>query len=356
VNSLLLAPELFLGEGGIARILRLYLKGLCEISGEGDRVRFLTLNDRAVGTSELRNYSDSHLVEWGAFNRRKVPFGIAALRVAMRSDRIICGHIGQLPIAWAAARIRPRLQYYVVAHGIEVWRPFTRLERLALGRARRILCVSEYTRRQVLSFSRLPLERTAVLFNALDPGLDPASATDPGENPPIILTVSRLSIADNYKGIGHLISAMPAVLARIPDARLRIVGRGDDLPSLQSLARKLKLESSVEFAGYRSDSELSNDLNGCRLFALPSQKEGFGLVYLEAMAHGRPCLGARAGGVPEVITEDTGVLADYGDIPGIAAGIVSGLQRNWALEPLLERARMFSYPTFRERLAALLSE
>jgi glycosyltransferase involved in cell wall biosynthesis len=356
VNSLLLAPELFQGDGGIARILRLYLKGLCEISGEGDRVKFLALNDREVGTSELRSYSDAHLVEWGAFNRCKVPFAAAALRLAMRSDRIICGHIGQLPIAWAASMIRPRLQYYVVAHGIEVWRPFAYFERLALGRARRILCVSEYTRGQILSFSRLPPEKAAVLFNALDPGLEPASATPPGRNPPIILAVSRLSIADNYKGIGHLISAMPAVLARIPDARLRIVGRGDGLPSLQSIVRKLKLENSVEFAGYRSDSELSNDLDGCRLFALPSQKEGFGLVYLEAMAHGRPCLGARAGGVPEVITADTGVLADYGDIPGIAAGIVDALRRDWALEPILERARMFSYPTFRERLATLLSE
>lgn len=356
MNSLLLAPELFLSEGGIARILRLYLKGLCENSSDGDHVRFLALNDRELGTSELNKYSDRHLTEWCAFGGSKLAFGTAALRLSLRTDRIICGHIGQLPVTWAAAAIRHRLSYYVVAHGIEVWRPFSFFERMALHRARRVLCVSEYTRQQLLSFSRLPIERTAVLFNALDPGLSPHSATPPGDNPPIILTVSRLSISDNYKGIEHLISAMPAVLSQIPGARLRIVGRGDGLPGLQSLARKLELSASVEFAGYRSDSELSGDFDGCRLFALPSQKEGFGLVYLEAMAHGRPCLGARAGGVPEIITAETGILAEYGDIQGIAAAAVTALRRDWPLEPLLERARRFSYTTFKERLATLLSE
>jgi len=100
VNSLLLAPELFLREGGIARILRLYLKGLCEISGEGDRVRFVALNDKDVDSSELRRYSDAHLTEWDACNRSKVAFARAALRLGSRTDRIICGHIGQLPVAW----------------------------------------------------------------------------------------------------------------------------------------------------------------------------------------------------------------------------------------------------------------
>lgn len=111
----------------------------------------------------------------------------------------------------------------------------------------------------------------------------------------------------------------------------------------------------MEFAGYIGDSELHGEFSRCRLFALPSQKEGFGLVYLEAMAHGRPCLGARSGGVPEVITADTGTLVEYGDVPGLAAAIVSGLRREWPLEPLLERARTFSYLRFRERLASLLS-
>jgi glycosyltransferase involved in cell wall biosynthesis len=189
----------------------------------------------------------------------------------------------------------------------------------------------------------------------LDPQLDPSSFIGPTCSKPTILSISRLTIADSYKGIDHLIEAMPAVCAEIPEARLRVVGRGDGLPGLQATSRRLKIEKSVEFAGYRSDAELKQDFENCRLFALPSEKEGFGLVFVEAMAHGRPCLGARSGGVPEVISDDTGILVEYGNVREVAAGVVTALRRNWAIDPLLGRARMFSYLRFKERLASLLT-
>jgi phosphatidyl-myo-inositol dimannoside synthase len=274
--------------------------------------------------------------------------------MGMASDKIICGHIGQLPLAWMVSKLRPKLSYYLVAHGIEVWRPFSFIERRALKGARCIFCVSEYTRQQLLRHCPLPAVKTAVLHNALDPYLDPNSQAAPRSGPPVILSISRLSLADSYKGIGHLISAMPTVRASIPDVRLRVVGRGDGLRSLQELAQRLQLERAVVFAGFRSDLELKGEFENCWLFALPSEKEGFGLVFLEAMAHGRPSLGARSGGVPEVITENTGLLVEYGDVPGIASAIVAALKREWSVEPLLERARMFSFPIFKDRLASLL--
>jgi len=355
VKSLLLTPDLFTGDGGISRILRLYLKALCELAVDDDVVRLVSLNDRLFDSTDKRRYSNDRLVEWEVCSRSKVKFCGAALRMGLRSDRIVCGHIAQLPVAWAASALWPRKSYYLVAHGIEVWRPFTVLERHALRKARRILCVSEFTRQQLLERCRVPRERTAVFPNALDPRLDPPSPISAAGRSPVILSVSRLSIADSYKGIDHLIDAMPAVRSQIPEARLRIVGRGDGLPGLQARARKLNLGDAVEFTGYIGDSELHDEFARCRLFALPSQKEGFGLVYLEAMAHGRPSLGASSGGVPEVVTPDTGVLVGYGDVPGIAAAIVAALRREWPVEPLLERARMFSYLRFKERFASLLS-
>jgi phosphatidylinositol alpha-1,6-mannosyltransferase len=345
---------MFASDGGIARILRLYLMALCELSNKGDAVRFLSLNDRFVDSSDLRRYSDDSLVEWEACSGRKLRFICSALRMGKASDRIICGHVAQLPVAWLVSKLKPGLEYFLVAHGIEVWRPFTFIERRALMGARCVFCVSDFTRRRLLERCALAPEKVAVLHNALDPHLDPVSAAAAMNGPPVILSVSRLSVADSYKGIGHLIEAMPAVRHAVPDARLRIVGRGDGLPGLQASARRLRLEGAVEFTGYRSDGELRGDFEGCRLFALPSEKEGFCLVYLEAMAHGRPSLGARSGGVPEVITEETGVLVEYGDVPGIAAAIVAALRREWCVESLLERARSFSFPIFKERLASLL--
>ncbi len=115
----------------------------------------------------------------------------------------------------------------------------------------------------------------------------------------MILTVSRLSYADRYKGVEDLIAAMPAIRAAVPAARLRVIGRGDDLPRLQGVARRLGLlDHGVEFLGPTDDKAVAAEMGACRLFALPSGREGFGLVFLEAMAQGRPCVGARAAAVP----------------------------------------------------------
>lgn len=354
MNSLLLVPELFSSEGGIARILRLYLKALCELSKDGESVSLVALNDGSLDSTELRHYSNDRLSAWTACSRSKLAFCRAALQYSHRPARVVCGHMGQLPLAWALSRLRPGLHYYLVAHGIEVWRPFSFLERRALRGARQIWSVSEYTRQQVLLRCRGLESKVSVLPNALDPFLIPPGPAPAATGPATILAISRLSLADNYKGIGHLIAAMPAVRAGIPGARLRIVGRGDGLASLQRIARGLELGTAVSFAGYRSDSELHTEFAECRLFALPSQKEGFGLVYLEAMANGRPCLAARSGGAPEVVTGDTGVLVDYGDVPGIAAAIQGALRREWSTAALVERAQSFSYLRFRERLASML--
>ena len=315
-------------------MLRLYLKALCELAETGDRIAFVALNDATVDSTDLSRYSGKALSDWTACNRGKIAFSGAALAKGSRSNRIVCGHIAQLPLAWAVSLWRPKVRYFLVAHGIEVWRPFTVLERRALRAARCVWCVSEFTRQRLIQHARMPAIRTAVLPNALDPYLEPPSQKAVPGGPPVILTISRLSKSESYKGIAHLIAAMPAVLERIPDARLHIVGRGDGLPALQRLVRELKLSDAVSFPGYRSDAELRDDFARCRLFALPSEKEGFGLVYLEAMANGRPCLGARSGAVPELITPQTGVLVDFGDVAGMAGAIVNAVQREWPMEPV----------------------
>jgi glycosyltransferase involved in cell wall biosynthesis len=307
-----------------------------------------------LDSSDLRRSATDRLDDWEVCRGRKSRFIRAALRLSGGCDRLICGHVAQLPVALAAKTLHPRLKYYLVAHGIEVWRRFTLAERLALRGAEKIFCVSDYTRRELLKYCPLPEHKTFVLPNALDPFF-PVAPVPARSGPPVILVVTRLTRADRYKGVDHMIEAMAAIRVKVPDAILRIVGRGDDLPRLQTLRNRLGLRSAVEFLGYVDDRRLAVEFQTCRLFALPSEREGFGLVFLEAMASGRPCLGARAGGIPEVITDDTGVLADYGDVPGIAAAAISALQRTWDQEVILARARHFSYSQFKAHLASLLS-
>ena len=353
MNHLLLAPELFGTNGGIPRILRLYLKALCDLAGPTDHVGFVALNDVTLGTSELRRYATERLGAWETCHRSKCRFIRATLRLSRTHQHLVCGHVAQLPVAWAARLLRPRLAYDLVAHGIEVWRPFSLAERLALRGARRILCVSAATRDAMQPYCLLPAERFVVLPNALDPFFPIATTVTPPAAP-VIATVSRLSRADSYKGIDHLIQALPRIREAIPQARLQIMGQGDDLPRLTKLAREVGQAEAVEFLGFVSDMEMQNRLRACALFALPSQREGFGLVFLEAMAQGRPCLGARAGGIPEVITSESGILVEYGEVPGIAAAVIAALQRPWDAAVILAHVRTFSYSVFRDRLQSLL--
>ncbi|MFZ5495242.1 MAG: glycosyltransferase family 4 protein [Verrucomicrobiota bacterium] len=359
MNTLLLSPELFLHEGGIARIMRLYLKALCELSGPGDRVDSLVLNDRPGHEPRLARYANGRLGEHLGCDRRKLVFVRHALRLARRADRLVCAHLHQLPIAWLARCVRPPLRYYLVAHGIEVWRPYTRLERSALCGAHRILCVSEYTRRQMLRFCPdLPADRLLVVPNTLDPHFDPALNDQVPRTPfalPRILAVGRLTATDTYKGFDTLIEAMPFVRRDFPAARLRIVGTGDDMPRLTALAAQLGVAGSVDFLGPLSDEDLRSEYAACDFFALPSRKEGFGLVYLEAMIYGKPCLGARAGGAPEVINDSVGTLVDYGNVPDLAAAISELVRHPRDSEVVRRHAAAFAFPAFQRRLAAALA-
>lgn len=358
MNSLLLAPELFTTDSGIPRILRLYLKALCDLSSDKDRVRFVSLNDTSVDSADLRPYTTREaLDQWRTCNRNKKQFVRDTLRLSSGVKLIVCGHVAQLPVAWLASWLRPGLRYALVAHGIEVWRPFTFLQRRALKGAWRIFCVSQFTRNELLKHVRLDPTRVVVLPNALDPELDEdgVDSTQVTTSQPVILTVSRLSSADRYKGIDHLIEAMPAILKTAPGTKLRIVGRGDDRPRLQGLARDLGVDASVEFAGYVDDRQLRHEFARCTVFALPSEREGFGLVYLEAMAHGKPCIAANAGGAPEVITPESGCLVAYANPAALATACANALTTPWDADAIRACARRFSYSTFRERLFRLVS-
>jgi len=363
MKTLLLAPELFRSEGGVSRILRLYLRALRESAGPADAVGYVALNDERTTDSNACGQKLQFAVGCG---RGKWRFILSTLRHSAGAGRIVCGHLHQLPVAWLLSRLRPGLKYHLVAHGIEAWRPYAWPERVALRGAERILCVSEYTRRQMRRFHpRLDPARLVIVPNTFDPAFNRepgakgrespiAGSAQPVPRSPVILVVARLTPADTYKGVDTVIEAMPLVLRDFSGAQLRIVGGGDDQPRLEALAQEQGLGTAVHFTGVIDDAALGREYEACDLFALPSRKEGFGLVYLEAMTHGKPCLAARAGGAPEVVNETVGALVEYGNTDQIALAVADLVRHPRDPAAMRRRAAEFAYPEFKRRLAAAL--
>jgi phosphatidyl-myo-inositol dimannoside synthase len=114
----------------------------------------------------------------------------------------------------------------------------------------------------------------------------------------VVLTVARLAATEKYKGVDQLIRAAAQLLPRVPTLNLVVVGRGDDLPRHQRLAAELGVGTRVHFFDHLSPEETAACYSQSDVFALPSTGEGFGFVFLEAMAFAKPVIAAAAAESP----------------------------------------------------------
>ena len=196
----------------------------------------------------------------------------------------------------------------------------SRLERRNARRAFRVVVPSEHSRQVAIDTYGLKPENVAVVPLGID--LDVWDALSPSAAPRKNSRPTILSVARQYprKNTESLISSMSVVLGAVPDAHLRIVGGGPMLPILRKQVELLGLEESVVFTGeLATDDEVRREFFKADIFALPSLQEGFGLVFLEAMAAGLPVVAARSAAVPEVVPdEEAAILVRPGDANALA--------------------------------------
>ncbi len=251
-----------------------------------------------------------------------------------RPDLVISTHINFAQAAHCLKRLNGT-PYWVVAHGIDAWNITNPRLKAALRAADRILCVSSYTRDRLLSEQNLDPDKVLLLFNTFDPNrfkiadkpihLIERYKLKPEQ--PIILTVSRLSNAEGYKGYDQILQALPKIRQQIPDVHYILVGKGNDRPRIEQLIAQLNLQDNVTLAGFVPDEELCDHYNLCDVFAMPSQGEGFGIVYLEALACGKPTLaGNQDGSVDPLCHGELGALVNPNDIDAIGETLIQTLQ------------------------------
>ncbi len=326
-------------KGGIQAFSRDFLKALNQSAPDAQKI-VLIKNDLPGGLWQIRGF------EYRCFGRWPKPlrtlfFALGLLRTAFfhRPQLIIVGHANFAIVAsflnWLLG-----IPYWVIIYGIEVWDENGARVASALHSADRLLAISRFTRDKVIEQQGIDPEQFTLLPTTFDetrflPGPRPEALMDRlnlMREKQIILTVSRLAGEERYKGYDQILKAMPAILRAVPNAHYILVGKGEDKDRIRQLIAELGIEEHVTLAGYVPVRELVDYYNLSHVFAMPSKKEGFGIVFLEALACGKPVVaGNQDGSVDALCDGKLGVLINPDDVDEIAGALIEILQRRYPL-------------------------
>ena len=335
LRLMLVGTEFFRDHGGIQYINRLLVRA------------FLEIGRRTPMTLEVFSFTDGpeHIPQGAPFagngdsaveirwhpagrSRAALSWQLGQAAVSLQPDVALFTHVSLLPLARLVRGFAPGVRVAVLAHGTEVWRPLARRTAKVLPEVDAFVSPSSYTAQRLVAVHGIPSARVVVLPHGLDPDWAAGLNTLARDNAlpsagPNLLSVTRLSRVDTAgKGIELVLQAMPAVLQSIPQARYTIAGGGGDLPRLKDSVVGLGLENSVQFLGACSGDALQRAYAAADVFVLPTQVEGFGVVFLEAMLNRLPVVAVRASATPEVVEDGTtGLLVPPGDSRELAAAL-----------------------------------
>ncbi|MEO8091992.1 MAG: glycosyltransferase family 4 protein [bacterium] len=243
-------------------------------------------------------------------------------------------------------------------HGVERW---------ISNRADRVIACSYYMREQVADIFAVPEDRISVIGNGIDPDdLQPQPGPElerlrsefAGPEEKLVLLIGRLVYE---KGFQLALEAMPSVVAQVPGTRFLVAGSGTHESELRRQAGDLGLMEQGTFLGWIGDDVLHSLYRIADVCVVPSIYEPFGLVALEAMASGCPCIVADTGGLREVVPEDGAGLRFAPRDPEALAEVAVRLLRDDKLgerliEEGLEHVRGFDWADVAEQTASLYGE
>lgn len=354
--------------GGIQQASRLIAAALAEIAPRyGWTTDFLSLNDpQEHQTLSLNGTS----IPFRGFGRVKARFLLSALGQARARTRIILAAHPHLAVAAAQMKIlQPQLKLVVISHGVEVWRRLPVLRHKAFLSADVFVAPSRYTVERLVDTQKVPRAKITRLPWPLSPDFLNLTRQRETLRVPegfpaglVVLATARLVVDEKYKGVDHLIRAIALLAPKIPSLRLAVIAGGDDVARHEQLARELGVADRVRFLLGLSPAEAAACYARCDVFALPSTGEGFGFVFLEAMAFGKPVIGAATGGVTDIIEHERNGLLVAPDKIEDLAGALEKLLSSEPLRVQLGRAgaetvrSQFQFETFRSRLESILQQ
>ena len=332
--------EIFSLEGGIQSyvqdILQAYASAVA--AGQTDGADVFLLRDGPECENPLAGFRSLKFyylkTQWPALGRLYLAVSLLWHFFRHRPHRVFCGHINLAPLVRLLCSPFG-ITYVILTYGKEVWEPLPRPYQKALQQAAQIWTISRYSRDRACASNRLDPQKFQILPCAVD-----GDTFQPGEKSPellqgygltdakVLMTVARLWSGDIYKGVDVTIRAIPIIAESFPNVKYLVIGRGDDQPRLEALAASEGMADRVVFAGFVATPDLPAHFRLADAYIMPSQ-EGFGIVYLEAMACGVPVLAGDADGSAEPLQDGKlGWQVPHRDPEAVAAACIEILQGN----------------------------
>lgn len=356
MKILVLTTEAFGGHGGIAQYNRDFLTALCShprVDGVTALVRL------APGQLEPLPKRLKFVTEGTG---SKAAFIRHAFKLAANGhfDVVICGHINLLPIAYPV-QLAVRAPMMLMVYGIEVWQPpRSPLLKALVAQTRAYLSISKITAERFTAWAGFINPKEFILPNAInlaDYGTGPrdaALARKYGlDGKKVLLTLGRMDAAERYKGFDEILEVMPELLREIPELIYVAAGDGSDQERLKEKVKQLGLQNHVVFTGRVPGSEKSALYRSADAFAMPGRGEGFGFVFLEALACGIPVVASALDGSREAVRD--GLLGETVN-PDDRAQLRDALLRALRKGPGEVPAGLgyFEFPNFEQRTHAIV--
>jgi len=353
-----LLTDAFGGNGGIALFNRNLLTVLCQNPHCTQVVAIPRLSPKLYGAlPDKLTYITKGI-------SRKINYFITVLQTVMRYgnfDLIICGHIHLVPIAYFL-RLWLRKPVLLIIHGIEAWQPSrNQIINLCIRKIDAFIAVSQLTKKRYLNWTNLTDKKGFILPNAIalekfTPGPKKKSLLNHyGLHGKLVLMTLGWIRSKENKGFDEVIDLLPELSRQTDNLVYMIVGEGDDKPRLMEKVIRLGMADRVIFTGFIAESEKADYYRLADAYVMPSRGEGFGFVFLEAMACGIPVVASKIDGGKEALLDGRlGILVNPRAPEEIRQGILDALKRPCGVVP--EGIEYFSLSQFEKRLHTIIDQ
>jgi phosphatidylinositol alpha-1,6-mannosyltransferase len=359
MRVLFLAMDAFGSLGGIAQYNRDLLGALCAAPEVSEVVAVPRRMASAPETLPAKlTYISAGLAGRAAYIKAVLKLS----RQAAGFDLVVCGHIKLLPVAYVAKLIS-RAPLVLVIYGIDAWTPIKScLMKYSLSKIDFLVSISDITRQKFLAWSHLTTKKSFILPCAVNQhnfgvGHKPLELIRRYHlnDKTVLMTMGRLEAQEKYKGFDEVMEVLPHLIEHIPNLVYLIVGEGNDRPRLEAKADSLGVRDRVVFAGFIPEAEKSDHYRLADAFVLAGRGEGFGIVFLEALAAGIPVVGSILDGSREALRNGAlGILVDPRRADNLQAGILGALRQPRGVVPA--GLDYFSFENFVKRSHDILAQ